>query len=225
MGDYGTAYAESRERLVELMTSLSDDDLQKPVPACPGWRARDVLAHVVGIATDTLSGRIEGAGSEEYTSRQVAERADSSVQDMVAEWKEHSAAFEEMIDSIHPAIAGGIVGDLVTHEQDARGAVGIVGGREGLAFDLALDSHVRFFGRRIKESKLPTLQVRSGGREWTAGKEEVSGSLDAEPFELLRGLTGRRTHQQVRAFAWDVDPGPYLPVFSMYGVPGTDLHE
>ena len=225
MGDYGAAYAEGRTRVCRLMESLSSGDLAKPVPACPGWRTRDVLAHLVGIATDTLSGRIEGAGSEEYTSRQISERRDSDIDAMVAEWTEHGPAFEEMLDSIHPAIAGGIIGDLVTHEQDARGAVGIVGGREGLAFDLALDSQVRFFGRRVKEAELPTLEIVAGAKKWVAGKEEVAGSVEAQPFELFRALAGRRTHEQIRRFAWSVDPGPYLPVFSMYGLPGSDLVE
>lgn len=225
MGEYGDAYAEARGRFSSFMSSLSEDDLAAPVPACPGWHTREVLAHVVGIATDTLSGRIEGAGSQEYTSRQISERKDASVADLISEWDEHGPAFEEMLDTIHPAISGGIVGDLVTHEQDARGAVGKVGGREGPAFDLALSSQVRFFGRRIKEAKLPTLEVRAGSDIWTAGKEEVSGSLEADRFELLRALTGRRTHDQVRAFSWTVDPGPYLPVFSMYGLPGSDIRE
>ena len=225
MGEYGRAYAEARQRVSELMTSLSDDELTREVPACPGWRTRDVLAHLVGIASDTAEGKIEGAGSEEYTSRQIAERKDRSMPEMLAEWNERAPGFEEMLDSIHPAISGGIIGDLVIHEQDARGGVGKVGGREGLAFDLALDSQVRFFGRRIKEAKLPTLEVRAGDKTWVAGKEEVSGSVEAEPFELLRGLSGRRTHAQIRAFAWSVDPGPYLPIFSMYGLPGSDITE
>ena len=225
MGEYSDAYREARERVIELMTSLSDEELTREAPACPGWQTRDLLAHLVGICTDTKVGNIEGAGSDEYTSRQVDERKNRSIDEIVAEWNEHAPAFEKMLDDIHPAISGGIIGDLVTHEQDARGAVNKVGGRAGLAFDLALDSHVRFFGRRIKEAKLPTLEVTAGGRSWVAGKEEVSGSLEANAFELLRGLTGRRTHNQVRSFSWSVDPGPYLPVFSMYGLPGSDLHE
>ena len=225
MATYSETYREARERVCELMTSLSDDELQKDVPTCPGWKTRDVLAHLVGICTDTLGGKIEGAGSEEYTSRQINERKDSSVAEMIAEWDEHGPAFEEMLDSIHPAISGGILGDLVTHEQDARGAVGKVGGRDGDAFEMAVDSHVRFFGRRIKEAKLPTLEVRAGDKKWVAGKEEVSGSVEADPFELLRGLTGRRTHDQIRSFSWSVDPGPYLPIFSMYGLPGSNIKE
>lgn len=225
MGDYGSAYREARERVCELMVSLPEEALQRDVPTCPGWKTRDVLAHLVGIATDTSAGRIEGAGSPEYTSRQIDERKAMSVSEMISEWDAQAPAFEEMLDTIHPAISGGIVGDLVTHEQDARGAVGEKGGRHGPAFDLALDSHVRFFGRRIKEARLPTLEVSAAGKRWVAGKEEVSGSIEADGFELLRGLTGRRTTEQVRALGWSVDPGPYLPIFSMYGVPGSDIRE
>lgn len=225
MGTYGDAYREARERFGHLMSTAPAGLVTAEVPACPGWQARDVLAHVVAIATDTLAGNIEGAGSVEYTSRQVNERREKSPTELLDEWDVTGPKFEEMLDTIHPAIAGGIIGDLVTHEQDARGAMKMPGGRDGLAFDTALDSHVRFFGRRIKEARLPALEVRVGDRTWTAGKDDVIGKLEGDGFELLRGLTGRRTHDQVRRLHWSVDPGPYLPVFSMYGLPGSDLIE
>lgn len=38
--------------------------------------------------------------------------------------------------------------------------------------------------------------------------------LKVSPFDLMRALSGRRSEEQIRAFAWSVDPTPYLPLFS-----------
>ncbi|HET7483610.1 MAG TPA: maleylpyruvate isomerase family mycothiol-dependent enzyme [Actinomycetota bacterium] len=221
----GAAYATARKRLIELMTAASPDERDQRVPACPDWRTRDVLAHVVGIAVDTLDGQIAGAGTEEWTERQVDERRDRSVEDLVSEWEGVADRLDAALDTFHPAIAGGFIGDLVTHEQDVRGALGKPGGRDDEAFEIALDSYVRFFGRRIKENDLPGLVVRSEGREWTLGKNDVVGELSGDPFEVLRSLTGRRTLDQVRALQWTTDPEPFLPIVSMYGIPAAPLSE
>ena len=223
MSQPSVAYAEARERVAELMSELPEEDLTRIVPACPDWTTKDLLAHVSAIAVDTSEGNIEGAGSDEWTSRQIDERKDRSVDDLLAEWR--SSSIESVLDSVHPAIAGGIIGDLVTHEQDLRGAIGAPGGRDSDAFEMALDSFVRFFGRRIKEAALPPLEVRAEDRVWNLGKGDPVGSLTADPFELLRGVTGRRTLDQVRSLDWSLDPEPYLAVFSMYGIPEEPLPE
>lgn len=223
MAEAGTAYAAARDRMAELIGSASEDDLARRVPACPDWTTKDLLAHVSAIAVDTTNGNIEGAGSAEWTDRQIQERKDKTTDELVAEWRAHP--LEPLLDSVHPAIAGGIIGDLVTHEQDARGALGIPGGLDSEAFEIALDSYVRFFGRRIKESGLPALEVTAGERTWTLGKGEPTGTLTAEPFDLLRGVTGRRTVEQIRAFDWGTDPESYLAIFSMYGLPDEPLPE
>jgi uncharacterized protein (TIGR03083 family) len=217
------AYVEARERIAEMAIALSEEDLQAGVPACPGWTAKDLVSHLAGIATDTMSGVIENAGSEAYTSRQVDERKHKDIAAIVDEWR--AAKLETILDGLHPAIAGGIIGDLFTHEQDFRGAVGTPGGRDSTAFEIALDSYTRFFGRRIKEAGLPALEVKAGDRSWVAGKGDPVGTVSGEPFELLRGLTGRRTLDEVRALEWSTDPEPYLKVFSMYGQPDASLSE
>ena len=222
---FGNAYRDGRERFTDLVSATSPEDLEKRVPACPDWNVKELFAHVVGVATDTIAGNVEGVGSKAWTSRQVEERSDHSVTQLIEEWNGVSPKVEELAESIHPAVAGGLVGDLVTHEQDARGALAQPGGRDSEAFDIALDSFVRFFGRRVKEAGLPALRVSSGSREWIAGKGEPAGSVAAEPFELLRSLTGRRTKAQIRKLEWEGDPEPYLEIFSMYGHPQTELEE
>src|SRR5947208_14951 len=55
--------------------------------------------------------------------------------------------------------------------------------------------------------------VLLGGDPPAATRPPV-GTLDVDGFELFRAMTGRRSEQQIRGYAWSVDPTPYLPVFS-----------
>jgi hypothetical protein len=47
----------------------------------------------------------------------------------------------------------------------------------------------------------------------------------ADPFELFRALSGRRSLDQVRALAWVGDPEPYLELFAPYPMPASPLIE
>ena len=56
----GENYRRSRGRLTALLEGADDAAWETPVPACPGWRVRDVLAHLVGVVEDALAGVISG---------------------------------------------------------------------------------------------------------------------------------------------------------------------
>ena len=77
----------------------------------------------------------------------------------------------------------------------------------------------------MKENGLPTLIVKTDDNQWVAGKEEPQGSVSAPKFELLRGLTGRRTHEEIKAFDWTCDAAFYLGIFSPYDYPAAPLNE
>ena len=56
------AYEDGLRRLVALVDGLPDRDLGTPVPACPLWSVRDLVAHLTGIAEDAPHGSFyEGA--------------------------------------------------------------------------------------------------------------------------------------------------------------------
>jgi uncharacterized protein (TIGR03083 family) len=224
-GHFGSAYRETRERVTELITSLSGEELERTVPACPEWSVKDLFGHLAAIATDVVGGRWDGVGSSEWTGRQIEERKDRSVEELAREWAESGAQVEAALDGLHPAVGGGVNGDAVTHEQDARGAVRRPGGTDSAGFAIALDSYTRFFGKRLKNAGIPAVQVNAGDKRWVAGNGDPQVSVSAEPFEMLRSLTGRRTREQVRALDWSGDPEPYLDLFSMYGTPESELEE
>lgn len=53
------------------------------------------------------------------------------------------------------------------------------------------------------------------------GTGEPVGSVTAEPYELFRILSGRRSAEVIRALPWTTDPEPYLAVIAPYPLAGS----
>lgn len=225
MLDYTTAYRASVERVAELIAAVPEDQLTTMVPACPEWSVRDLIAHFAGVAGDVATGNLTEVGSEEWTAAQIETRRNTPVDEILDEFRGHATQLVGAIEHLHPAIGGMLLGDLVTHEHDLRGAIDQPGARDSESVTAATYTYVRRLGSRIKTAELPTLLVVASAEEWPAGKEEPRATVRAPDFELLRGLTGRRTAGEIRAFDWDGDPDVYLPHFSMYGHPVASLGE
>ena len=63
-----SAYVAIHERIVELAT---DKTRHLSVPASPGWRIHDVVAHLSGLCEDWVDHRLDGYASEGWTAAQV----------------------------------------------------------------------------------------------------------------------------------------------------------
>jgi uncharacterized protein (TIGR03083 family) len=223
---FGEAYAATRRRILDLGGGLDADELSRRVPACPDWTVRDVLAHLTGIAVDATKGELEGVGSPEWTQRQVDERAHLTLDELLAQWDEAGKQIDGALEYFPKAAASLFVGDTVTHEHDIRHPLGRVGARDADAIGLSVDGYHRWFGRRLKDRDMPAVRLRAEGREWVAGAGDPALEVEAPTtFDLLRGLTGRRTRGEIAAFDWTGDPEPYLDLFSNYGMPAAPLGE
>ena len=225
MGIYSVAYRGCRERVVEVVTGLGDDELKQQVPSCPDWSVRDLTAHIVGVAADFSVGNLEQVGSSDWTSAQITARAGRSVSELIDEWTKLAEQVEPTADLIPPGAAQMLVGDAVTHEHDMRGAVARVGARDSDAVGIGLDRYIRLFGKRVKDAELPSVVIRAGGREWQAGVKDPEAELSGDAFELLRALTGRRTIDEIAALEWSGDASLYTPLFSTYPPASTSLRE
>lgn len=51
-------YRKARTRVSDLAATLSDEQLQAPVPATPRRTIHELFSHLVGCAADAASGRI-----------------------------------------------------------------------------------------------------------------------------------------------------------------------
>ena len=218
-------YGAGRARIEELVRNLDEASLNKNVPACPEWTIKELVAHLTGVAADSLSANISELGKPDWTASQVQARSDKSLDDILGEWQGIAAQLEPALDGLHPTAASALIGDLITHEHDLRGALRNDAAREGDGVAISTSFYARNFGKRLKDAGLPTVIVDADEDQWTAGREEPIGSVRAPLFEMLRGLTGRRTSDEVKGFDWSIDAAPYLDVFSMYPVTQTSLNE
>lgn len=219
------AYANGLTRVKELVGSLDEGSLNKIVPACPEWTVKELVAHLTGVAADSLNANVAEMGKPDWTQSQVEARSDKPVEDILAEWDGIAAQITPALDDLHPTLSSALIGDLVTHEHDLRGALGNGDARDTDGVVISAAFYARYFGKRLKDAGLPTITVEAGENQWTAGLEEPIGSVRAPLFEMLRGLTGRRTADEVKGFDWSIDAAPYLDVFSMYPVTQNPLEE
>lgn len=224
--ELGALYAATRARIAAAAREATADELDVLTPGCPAWTVRDVLAHVTGVAVDVANGNAAGAGTDGWTARQVADRRGRSVDELLSEWEEAAPAVETFLDQF-PDATRRLVIDVATHEQDMRGALRRPGGTDSGAFDFALQQYVYALDRRLRADGVAALAVRAGNQEWTIGEGEPGAALRApNPLALFRALAGRRSVSQVRAYAWEGDPEPYLARLSPFGaLPETDVEE
>jgi uncharacterized protein (TIGR03083 family) len=222
--DTARHYESAHHRVVDLVRSLSDDQVATRVPGTPRWDVHDALAHLAANTTDGLAGRITGIPDEAFTDGQVRQRKEMTVEQIVAEWQANMAT---MLDVTRAGfVPPNLAVDAVTHEQDIRGAVGAgrVEDREAVRFSL----EVFAAGLTYQLAKLDGLALRLEATDSdfsvTAGSGEQPATLRATEFELLRVLSGRRGRRNVLALEWDGDASAYLPWLNMFGpVPDYDV--
>jgi uncharacterized protein (TIGR03083 family) len=219
-------YADVRLRITDLVGGLDADRARTPVPGCPGWTVHDVVAHATGVVADVNAGNLDGAATDPWTERQVAERRDTPLADVLAEWSEQAATFEPKLDEYPKGISRTLLIDLVTHEHDVRGALGTPGGREGEAYEIARKGFAVGLAKSIEEHGLPGLRLAAPDWSFDAGPDPQVSVGTKDSFELFRALAGRRGRAQVLAYDWSGDPAPYLPVLNHFGsLPETDVVE
>lgn len=209
--DTTTAYHETRLRISGLLRGLDDEAARATVPCCPDWTVADLAAHVAGVAADVIGGQLDGVGTNPWTAAQVAARQGRSLAEIVDEWDTAGAALEAALpDGAAPAQ---LVFDTVTHEHDLRHAIGRTGAHDHAAVTIGLGFVVDTWPLAVAGHGVPALRIEADDLVLAAG-DDPEVTLHLTPFEALRGLTGRRSLEQVRAWNWGTDPTPWLGAFT-----------
>jgi uncharacterized protein (TIGR03083 family) len=237
MADVDELYEQLRKDISELVAGLDRPPLETPVPATPGWSIRDVVAHLAADASYVISGDFpmeffEAFGDEsavvvlnDWTGRQLDERKDRSLEELLAEWEASSAELRAMMRGEKPW-AEGILGfadlvlltDAAVHQQDIFGALGIERGREAPPVKIGLSGYIATMGWRLAPAGIAPLRLDVGDKSYTAGEGEPGATVRASRFEFFRAMSGRRSPEQIAAFEWNGDPEPYIPYFYPYGI-------
>ncbi|MFJ5038300.1 maleylpyruvate isomerase family mycothiol-dependent enzyme [Streptomyces parvulus] len=127
-----------RDALVPLLRARTDADFALPVPACPGWTVRDLLAHSSGALIRVVENRLEdGVFSPESNDRDIAERADWSHARVVDELERGMTEAGPVIARAGGALDGIALGEWV-HAGDVRTALGEPGAYGGPAMPAVL---------------------------------------------------------------------------------------
>jgi uncharacterized protein (TIGR03083 family) len=160
-------YLAVKDRVASLVIEA---DQELPVPACPVWRVRDLVAHLSGLCEDWVAHRLDGYASQAWTESQVARFAQCPLPEILRRWDTAAEAFASLPDdpTMGPP-ARWAFGDAVIHEADSRGAVG--GGRvPDEAVALALKGAISRWRRQLADARTPTLVVRvPDQRDWWIG--------------------------------------------------------
>jgi uncharacterized protein (TIGR03083 family) len=237
MGDLADVYDDVRKELTDLVTGISNDERTTPVPATPGWRVRDVIAHLAGDAACLIVGDyprefFESFGNDaaivtlnQWTSGHVAARADWSIQDIIDEWGQSAATLTRMMrgqtpwPNDIPFFADRVlITDIGVHQHDIYGALGIARDREGPPIRIGVAGYVAVLDMRLRSDGGPALRIDAGHKDWVVGGDEPVATLRSDRFELFRALSGRRSPDQVKSYDWDGNPDPFLMYFYPYGV-------
>ena len=217
----GRVYRESFRRLDARVRDLAATDpaaLDTPVPACPGWTVHGVVSHVCGIAVDVVGRRLRGIPDDAWTAGQVDQRRGVPVTQVLDEWAGRVDVIARALDARKMPVQ--VAGDVLTLDGDVVEALGepvppADGWREA----------ARLLGRSVVThiDRPGTLTVRCGDDVWTggAGDGPVAG-VDVEPWEFFRGVFSRRSVGQMRSWAWDGDPEPWLAPLCVFGVRDDD---
>lgn len=222
--DLARLYGAARARLTALLTELAEADpaaLDTAVPCCPGWSVRDVLAHLTAVCEDALAGRLTGIPTEEQTADQVRRMAGCELTEVLTRWAAAAPPFESVVAraGIWPAVL-----DVVSHEQDVRGAVGRPGARTCEAIGLGA-------GWLLAGLRPPVpLRVVVEDEEFLAGPPGAPAvtpelTLVTSRYEAFRWRLGRRSRAQLAALDWSGDPAPVLDQLAVFGPAARDIIE
>jgi uncharacterized protein (TIGR03083 family) len=209
-------------RVCTLVEGIGPEQAERRVPACPEWTVRQLLAHMVGLGADVVRDDEPDDHNAVWTQRQVDQRADVQVQELVAEWRALTGPLQDWMGS-HTTRP---LGDVVIHEQDLRGALGVPGAQDTDGLHALRDRMVGGFGQQV--AGLPPIALV--GEDWvwcSAGEpEDAEVRVEASDFDLARAVMSRRSEAQLRSWTTKGDVEPYLAGFAGLGpLPDADLSE
>ena len=206
--------------MIDLVADLPAERAARRVPACPDWTVRDLFSHMVGLGVDVLAGDEPNDHNATWTQRQVDERRGHDLPTLVEEWR----GVTEPMQAYMRERGTRPLGDLVIHEQDLRGAVGVSGAQDTPGLVIMRDRMLRIFAH--KAAGLPPIALVGDDWRWASTDDDPAVVVRAPDFDLARALMARRSAAQLRSWTVTGDVEPYLAAFATLGtLPSRDLAE
>ena len=224
--DYAVEYSACRSRIRVMLADVSVSDAAVIVPTCPDWTVRDVCAHIAGVSAALVARDNPGSDVQAWVDRLVHERQSKTIAELLDEWESVGPGFESIMQAV-PKAFGGLVYDVVAHEHDIRGALGLPGDRDSDGVWASLEILVAMVQRDLaaQGNTAGLLHLRADDREWTVGSGEPEVSIDTSAWELMRLLGSRRSRDQILAAGWKGDVEPFIAAMAHLPLPVGDIVE
>ncbi|HTZ44177.1 MAG TPA: maleylpyruvate isomerase family mycothiol-dependent enzyme [Jatrophihabitans sp.] len=218
---YDQLYLDSQRRTVDLAERLSAAELDRPVPACPLWSVRDLLAHLAGASVAFTGGPGTGEpGSPEWTQAQVEERRGRPLAELVAEWRRAGPAVAQIPLSSRSWLP--ILHDALSHEADLRGAIGA----PALPADaLAAAWSLLTVPIERRLAPLGTVRLALDERPILIGAGTPDVEVEAGQYEFWRAWFGRRSKDQIRGWVRAGDADRFADAVPVFPARDSDLIE
>jgi uncharacterized protein (TIGR03083 family) len=198
-----TGYPAELAAFSDLLRSLSDADLDQPT-RCEGWAVRDVAAHVVGGLADVVSFNLDGAGTPEWTNRQVTERRGRSQHELADELDQVSKSANDLLHAFDdaawngPAPAGvastigagieALFFDTYVHGNDIRAALGQPATRDVLP----LRASVHHIAATLTDQGWGNATLALDGLEEVPVGDGTGGRITGDALQFVLVSTGRQ---------------------------------
>ena len=82
------------------------------------------------------------------------------------------------------------------------------------AYPGALNIALGGLSSSVQARGLPPLRFEISAADWSDGAGESVATLRAQPYDMYRSATGRRSHRQIAELSWSVPAEPWLPAFA-----------
>jgi len=199
------AYQGIRERTVALLRTVTEEQEHLTVPSCPAWTVQQLSCHLFGTIDDIVNGRLEGAGSDAWTTAQVERHAGESVAQLADRLEGTAAAFDPIMVVIPAPVNLQIVMDQGTHEHDLRLALGAFGAHDAPSVPMG------------------TAFLLNGLRKVNPDLADTIEGLPIDAFERFRAVTGRRSLSQLEALGIPVEEFSRFLVSSPISISPVDI--
>jgi len=221
MTELFSAYDATRTRMIELARAAGPDALGATVPACPDWTALQLITHCVSMPAALGAGDFPTGDLNEWIDKILTDRAGTSLDQLAEEWVGANETIAGMVNG------GGAVlfDDLVVHEHDLRGALGVPD-HSALDASISVPRSLESCVAALETTGLGSIEVRSGSDVWRSHDAEPGWILGGTPWEAVRVLYSRRTADEVRALGGSDNINDYIAVLDAHlPLPTSSLGE
>jgi uncharacterized protein (TIGR03083 family) len=177
-----------RAGVVEMLRQLDDAQWQAP-SWCGEWHVNEVAGHILVAAEQTFGGFYAQLGAAGFRFHVYTDRGARRLGALSRGELAERLARRTTTTNHPPAPVAAMLGEIVTHGQDIRGALGLTHEYAPDALRRVSNDYVRTNLLIGTKRRVAGLALRATDVEWQHGSgEEVAGTL----VMLISAMTGRK---------------------------------